>query len=685
MGLGWLVLGLGVAACVETGSRVDGDSTDSDPDSSGAGGLRGPGATAAEVALPGDRPSTDTEWSAELPSGPNGPIPFIVVDQFGYRTTATKIAVIRDPRAGYDGDESFTPGSEYAVVDAASGETVYTGAPAAWNGGAEDPVSGDVVYWFDFSSVTAPGEYTVQDVEQSLRSVTFRIDDAVYRGVLGHAVRSFYYQRAGQEKAEEHAGAAYADAASHLGPEQDEEARSWLARDDPSTVRDLSGGWYDAGDFNKYTAWTASYVILLLRAYEASPGAFTDETKIPESGNGVPDVLDEALWGLAWLGRMQLEDGSLLCVQGLDGASPPSAATGPSYYGPPTTNASLRGAAAFAYAAVVLGARSEAELQSLGDEYGERAARAWDWAAANPTVTYYNNNDSREPGSDGLAAGQQEVNDTGRLRSRVAAAAYRFAQTGDTAYRDIVDENAATLVPSWGPDQWQAEEQELLLWYSALPEATESVAAEIRTRFVTQMTSSDGQYAAAVAERDPYRSHLQDYVWGSNQSKGAQGRLYQLLEQYGDDAALGADAVAAAEGFVHYLHGVNPLGLVYLTNMQIAGAEHSARTLFHTWFAHGSPWWDEVTQSTPGPAPGLLVGGPNPRFALDSCCFDESYCYGAAEYSYCSESWEPPLDQPPLKSYLQFNEGWPANSWAVTENSCGYQAKYILLLARYAR
>jgi endoglucanase len=684
VGVGWLVLGLGVAACVETGARNDEGSTDSDSDSSGAGGSRERGALAADVALPSDRPSTDTEWSTELPSGPNGPIPFIVVDQFGYRTTSTKIAVIRDPRTGYDSDESFTPGSEYAVVDSESGETVYTGAPAAWNGGAEDPVSGDVVYWFDFSSVTTPGEYTVRDVEQNLRSVTFRIDDAVYRGVLGHAVRSFYYQRAGQEKTVEHAGAAYADAASHLGPEQDGEAHSWLAQDDPSTARDLRGGWYDAGDFNKYTAWTASYVILLLRAYEASPTAFTDETRIPESGNGVPDVLDEALWGLAWLGRMQLEDGSLLCVQGLDGASPPSAATGPSYYGPPTTNASLRGAAAFAYAALILGDRSETELQALAAEYDERAARAWDWAAANPTVTYYNNNDGRQPGSAGLAAGQQEVNDDGRLRSRVEAAVYLFAQTGDTAYRDIVDENAATLVPSWGPDQWQAEEQELLLWYSALPEATESVATEIRTRFVTQMTSSEGQYAAAVAERDAYRSHLQDYVWGSNQSKAAQGRLYQLLEQYGDDAPLGADAVAAAEGFVHYLHGVNPLGLAYLTNMQIAGAEHSARTLYHTWFAHGSAWWDEVTASTPGPAPGLLVGGPNPRFSLDSCCSDESYCYGAAEYSYCFESWQPPLDQPPLKSYLQFNEGWPANSWAVTENSCGYQAKYVLLLARYA-
>jgi len=660
----------------------------------GAGGTPGSGGEAAGApgtgGAPGaggtvDHPSTDTTWSDGLPVGPNGPIPFIVVDQFGYRTTATKVAVIRDPRSGFDAAESFTPGSEYALVDAATGDAVFTGAPAAWGGGAEDPVSGDAVSWFDFTAVTAPGEYYVLDVEQERRSVTFRIDDAVYRSVLKHAMRSFFYQRAGQEKSAEDAGADWADAASHLGPGQDGEARSWLAQDDAATARDLRGGWYDAGDYNKYTAWTAGYVVGLLRAYEASPTAFTDDYGIPESGNGIPDLLDEVAWGLAWLARMQLDDGSLLCVEGVGHDSPPSAAVDPSYYGPPTTNASLRGAAAFAYAARVLGARPEAALQALADDYAARALRAWDWASANPAETYYNNDDGRQPGSGGLAAGQQEVDDAGRLRSRVEAAVYLFAQTGEAGYRDVVDDGAATVVPDWGPDQWMSEEQELLLWYSALPGATASVAEGIRARFQAGVTGNGNQYPAVLDELDPYRSYLQDYTWGSNQSKGGQGRILQLLEPYGDDPELGAEAVAAAEDYVHYLHGVNPLGLVYLTNLRAAGAEHSASTLFHSWFTHGSPTWDEVTATTPGPAPGLLVGGPNPSHSLDGCCTDGSECYGAAEFSYCAESWEPPLGQPPLKSYLQFNEGWPANSWAVTENSCGYQVKYILLLARYAR
>src|SRR5215510_11866244 len=65
----------------------------------------------------GDMAGTPTTWSQGLTLGANGPIPVIVVDQFGYPTKASKIAVIRDPQMGYDNVVSFTPGTTYAVVD----------------------------------------------------------------------------------------------------------------------------------------------------------------------------------------------------------------------------------------------------------------------------------------------------------------------------------------------------------------------------------------------------------------------------------------------------------------------------------------------------------------------------------------------------------------------------------------
>ena len=72
-------------------------------------------------------------------------------------------------------------------------------------------------------------------------------------------------------------------------------------------------------------------------------------------------------------------------------------------------------------------------------------------------------------------------------------------------------------------------------------------------------------------------------------------------------------------GYLHYLHGVNPLGFVYLTNMKSAGASHSANTMFHNWFAY-STRWERASGAMPGPPPGYLVGGPNPHYSTDKCC-----------------------------------------------------------------
>src|SRR6266581_978511 len=61
-----------------------------------------------------DRPTQSNpataDWKKNLRIGPNGPIPAIVVDQFGYLTKSKKVAVIRDPQIGYDNSARFTPG-----------------------------------------------------------------------------------------------------------------------------------------------------------------------------------------------------------------------------------------------------------------------------------------------------------------------------------------------------------------------------------------------------------------------------------------------------------------------------------------------------------------------------------------------------------------------------------------------
>jgi len=680
--------GGGVAGAAAGGSASGGKGGASPAGGSASGGNSATGGSSGgTTSIPPtvDKPSTDTTWSQGLTVGPNGPIQLIVVDQFGYRTKATKVAVIRAPQVGYDSGVSFTPGTQYTVVDKATGKAVKQGAPAAWNGGATDASSGDKVWWFDFSDVTTPGTYTVNDVDKKVRSVEFDIDDNVYRSVLKHAVRMYYYQRAGFAKSAATAGTEWADGASHMGAGQDSQAHAWTAKTDESLVKDLHGGWYDAGDFNKYTAWAAGTVITLLRAYDDNPTAFGDDYGIAESGNGIPDLLDEVKWALDWIVRMQNTDGSLLCVMGLASASPPSSATGPSYYGPATTNASLMAAAVFAYASKFYGARSEASLKTFAADLRSRAVKAWTWADANPSVLYYNNDESKQAGSSGLASGDQETDDAGRLFSKFQAATYLYEATGDAVYKTFAETNWNKVLSSGAPTEWDMERADAATYLSQLSGVTASVASAIVSQVATNVGN---QLSAVTGTKDPYRAYLKDYTWGSNQIKMAQGHIYQLLAKYGSGTTA-TTAAAAAEEYVHYLHGVNPIGLVYLTNMQRAGAENSAKTLFHTWFADKSKW-DQVSSTSPGPAPGFVPGGPNSGFSLDSCCTapsgDSAYhCYGASEYSLCSQNWTPPLGQPVQKAYLEFNSGWPAGSWPLTEPSTGYQAKYVLVLSGFAR
>ncbi|WP_437567711.1 glycoside hydrolase family 9 protein [Sorangium sp. So ce542] len=652
--------------------------------SGGSGAAAGSGAAGSATSGPGGSATSGSGGSGGSSVDPAAELSeFIVVDQFGYLPDAEKIAVLRDPQTGFDADASFTPGATVALVSYATGERVLTAAPAPWGDGATDASSGDKAWWFDFSSVTAPGRYYVLDVENNVRSAEFEIGDAVYREVLKRAVRTFFYQRAGQKKDAVFAGEGWADEASHVGPLQDRNARLYSAPDDASTERDVSGGWYDAGDYNKYTSWTAGYVVTLLRAYAENPSIWTDDYDIPESGNGVPDILDEAKWGMDWLVRMQGADGSVLSIVGLSHASPPSAAAGPSHYGSASTSATLATAAAFAYGAKVLKGAGGGALASYADSLLPRAESAWAWADANPAVIFRNNDAAA--GTSGLGAGQQETDDYGRLSLKVEAACYLFDATGKAAYRDVVDSNYQAIhLLEWAyAYPFEVQQQAALLHYTRVPGATAAVADAIRSTYRAAMDGDDN-LAAFRAGVDPYLAHLKDYTWGSNAIKSHQGNMFYDLVTYELDASVSADAARAAARHVHYLHGVNPLGLVYLSNMGAYGAERSANEFYHTWFHDGSERWDRVGVSTYGPAPGFLTGGPNPSYDKDGCCPDG--CGSPENNAICdAEPVSPPKDQPAQKSYKDFNTSWPLNSWAVTENSNGYQASYIRLLSKLVR
>lgn len=660
------------------GGGSSGSKKTSTPPSSSSSSSVAESSSSAETSSSSEASSSDSSANSSLSSSVTGELTiskYIVVDQFGYLPDAKKIAVIRDPQIGFDAAESFVPSATYKLVDS-NGATVLTAAPSAWNNGATATVSGDKAWWFDFSSVTTPGTYAVVDEQNAVRSPDVRIGADVYKPILKHAFRTFFYQRAGFAKETPFADIGWIDSASHLGAGQDTQARLYNDANNAATERDLSGGWYDAGDFNKYTNWHADYLVVLLHAYLENPAAWTDDFNIPESGNGVPDIIDEIKWGFDWLIKMQEADGAVLSVMGLSHASPPSAATGPSLYGPANTSATLTSAGAFALGAKVFSSLGNANLATYASQLQTHAESAWSWAEANPNVLFRNNDNSAPYNSGGLAAGQQEVDDNGRASKKRVAAIYLFAATNNTSYRDFVDAQASiTWVDPWSESQLTA-----YLYYASLPNATASIASSLRNGYSMAMNSGGDNWSAVRNNNDAYRAYLggNNFTWGSNRTMSKKGETFYNLINFNISDTNTEEVRNTALGYINYLHGTNPLGMAYLSNMYGAGAHSSVNEFYHTWFGNGSVLWDRVGVSTYGPAPGFLVGGPNPSYDWDSNCNSGSPNSGCG-----SAALSPPKGQPAMKSYLDFNTSWPLNSWQITENHNDYQVAYLRLLSKF--
>ncbi len=606
--------------------------------------------------------------------------PPIIVDQFGYLPALDKIAIIKDPIIGFDAGQSFTPSQRFSVIDQKTGMSVFTGEPKAWNDGEVDDVSGDRVWRFDFSSVRTPGHYVIRDIEQGVDSYEFEVSTTVYKPVLKAAFKTLYLQRAGFEKRPPFVDAAFQDKASHLRKGQDPQARLFNSMNDKSTERDLRGGWYDAGDYNKYTSWTANCIMQLLAAYLENPTVWTDDFGIPESGNGTPDILDEVKWGLDWLERMQNEDGAMLSVMSLASASPPSAAKGSSRYGPPNSSATMTSAGAFAMAAKVYG-----EITGFGvdsQRYTDRAEKAWRWVEVNPRVKFYNN-DTRSD-SVGLGAGQQEVEADRMAKKMLISAIHMSALKQDTYYHRVVESIYAKVKPMNAdtPNGFEGNMAFDMLYYAGLPATPKAFAKQVKSDYTSNVLNAYNAWPVIKNDKGAYRAKVDGYWWGSNSTKIRRGEVFTQAIQANVGDASKLDYLNAAVDYVHYIHGVNPLNKTYLSNMGELGAENSVTEFYHSWFADGTDW-DTVGASKYGPAPGFLVGGANAGYERDSCC--DNVCGGTGAKMCKIPVHSPPSGQPPAKSYTDFNEGWPINSWAVTESSNRYQVNYIRLLSKFSR
>jgi hypothetical protein len=601
-------------------------------------------------------------------AAPTTTVPYIKVDQFGYLTGMGKVAIVVDPQAGYNAAEAFSPGvaaNQYQVRRWADDVVVLSGTLVPWKAGATQAQSGDRGWHFDFSALTTAGAYYVYDTVNKVGSGRFEIGPNVYDAVLKQAMRTYYYQRLNTPKVLPYAEAKWTDTAAFEGKNQDRYATSRWAKGDAATARDLSGGWMDAGDTNKYTTFAQSAVLQLLDAYRLNPRVFGDNFGIPESGNGLPDLLDEVKWELEFLKRMQNATGTggLFLKIGVDGTArdvtPLSLDTSPRYYLPECTSSTLAGSAMFAAASVVYkGITSQATYAA---DLLTRAEAAWNRAKTTTAnfTTFQTQCDDLD-----IRAGDADVDAGRQLDSALIAAISLYEATGKAEYRTFVEGNYTRAEPyrtsAWWWSPYSSTNQVALLRYAGLAGVSATVAADLLGKKSTQ--DSTLSLNDANAGTDLYRAHISDneYNWGHNMTRANAANNNLDFIAFNVNTAQAAQYRHLAEQHLHWLHGANPLGLVMLSNMGAYGAESSVNEIYHAWFHDGSVW-DNARTSAKGPPPGYLTGGPNPNY---------------------SGSVAGITNQPRQKAYKDWNSGWPENSWELSEAGIYYQAAYVQLLAR---
>lgn len=280
----------------------------------------------------------------------------------------------------------------YRVVDAASGATVHEGTLTlrlAAGQGTEDAYGANYsnadVWDADLSALTAPGEYYVV-WEGVGRSWTFRVGDDVYDDPFRTVFRALYHQRCGV--ALEAAYTDYPHAACHTAPVHlttadyhvvGADAFDALPAADGGVTIAATGGYHDAGDYDRRID---SHIVVdaLIDLYELDPERFAwDDAGIPESGNGVPDVIDEAAWALGLYAQLQGGSGGVRAGVETTGYPPFDAmpedddeTTWYAYAEDPISSYRFAGAAA--------------KLARVRPDDGwlARAEAAWAWAEANP-------------------------------------------------------------------------------------------------------------------------------------------------------------------------------------------------------------------------------------------------------------------------------------------------------------
>ena len=308
----------------------------------------------------------------------------IKVNQCVLYPSAPKIAVIPE-----------TAADSFSVISIADENVVYRGKLGVIS---EWSPSGERVRCADFSELRKEGGFRLE-CRGAKPSFPFTITVGANRELTKAALKAFYYNRCSFPLRQKYAGM-YARNAGH--PDSAVIIHSSAASETrpAGTTFASPGGWYDAGDYNKYSVNSAVALYTLMAAYELFPDLFdTLHCSIPESSNSIPDILDEVLYNLRWLLTMQdPEDGGVyhkLTTPDFCGKIMPEYDKAKRYVVRKSTAAALDFAAVCAQASRVF-KPFEAQLSGFTDHCLKGAVAAWEWAQDNPGH-YYFNGDMKEP------------------------------------------------------------------------------------------------------------------------------------------------------------------------------------------------------------------------------------------------------------------------------------------------
>jgi len=240
--------------------------------------------------------------------------PVIKVNQVAYSSLASRRYAYLGWWAGDLGKVEYAGLNRFQAIDEKTGQPALSGEIALRK--ADDKLSGEDVYQMDLSTLK-PGTYHILVLGLG-RSYSFSVGGAGIKDLYFHTMRAFYHQRCGLELAKPYTE--FLKPACHTASYE-----SGYLVGNPSyspkpgeMVKQFKGGYHDAADFDVF-AYHLRATAQALAAYQLAPAKFKDgDLNILESGNKIPDLLDEADWALSWHCDAQQADGGIPLGRGND-------------------------------------------------------------------------------------------------------------------------------------------------------------------------------------------------------------------------------------------------------------------------------------------------------------------------------------------------------------------------------